>query len=81
MSRSKKLKMLTTVKAVLEVLGGYAVAGKMTGRSDQAAWNWTVQHTFPSNTYVVMTTALADAGYEAPPSLWGMTPAAAVVAA
>ena len=81
MSR-KKLTMLTTTKAVVNAIGGghedetkVQVIARMTGRNYSAAFNWTKQYTFPSNTYVVMKAALEAKGYDAPDSLWGMTPA------
>lgn len=57
---------------VIEALGGYRAAAQITGRKDSAAWNWHKFATFPSNTYVAMQEMLAEYGYSAPPSLWGM---------
>jgi hypothetical protein len=79
MSRTKKeLKMLTTVSDVLAVLDGYASVAKRFGDNPQRTWNWTVQHTFPKDTYAQMISWLADAGYTAPASLWAQRAAAPV---
>lgn len=72
-SEQPALVILTSVSEVLEKLGGYAAAGAMVGRSPQASWNWTVQHTLPSNTYFAHRAALNAKGFDAPPRLWGMT--------
>jgi hypothetical protein len=76
MSKSKKLKPLVFADpskpcdTVIQLLGGYMAVASLTGAHKNAAWNWTVQHTFPADTYVLMSRALAELGYEAPPSLW-----------
>jgi hypothetical protein len=62
---------LETSSAVFEALGGYAKVAKLTGRQVSAVYMWT--NGFPSNTYVVMTEALAEIGKSAPAALWGMT--------
>jgi hypothetical protein len=80
MSKSKKLISLDTTTAVIEAVGGTSQAAGLTRRSYTAAFNWHAQHTFPSNTYVVLQTALAQRGYTALPSLWGMTVAAEAAA-
>jgi hypothetical protein len=64
---------LQSVPEVMEKLGGTAAVAQITKRKLTAASNWNNFETFPSNTYVVMTAALAEKGYAAPPSLWGMT--------
>jgi hypothetical protein len=76
MSKPKKLKPLVFADpnlpcdTVIELLGGYVAVAEMTGANKNAAWNWTVQRTFPADTFVLMSRALAELGYEAPPSLW-----------
>jgi hypothetical protein len=63
---------LSTTREVMEALGGTSAVAKLTGRTYPAAFNWLDFKTFPSNTYVAMTTALAAQGKTAPASLWGM---------
>lgn len=70
MSRTKQLKMLTTVSEVLEALGGYAAIAERYGLSPQRTWNWTVQHTFPADMHEAMVADLAAKGFCAPGSLW-----------
>ena len=78
------LKPLTTVPAVMEVLGGTTRGknkriGELTGRTHKAVHNWWSFKTFPADTYLVMTQALAQKGYSAPASLWSQVePAEAV---
>jgi hypothetical protein len=76
MSKTKKLTPLTSTNAVIAELGGTQAVADLTKRAYNAAFNWHAQHAFPSNTYVVMTAALAARGFCAPDSLWGMTMAA-----
>lgn len=71
---------LRTTKDVIEALGGTKQVALMTGREYPAAFNWRSFETFPPDTYLVLTAALAARGFSAPPSLWRMiapvTPAA-----
>lgn len=69
--------LLTTTVAVMDVLGGTErgknqIIAKLTGRTHKAVHNWRNAETFPSDVYLVMTTALAEKGYSAPASLWRM---------
>jgi hypothetical protein len=80
MSKSKKLTALNTTAAVFAVFShptddpsGTKTVAAITIRTYTAAFNWHAQHTFPSNTYIALQEALAERGYMAPPSLWGMT--------
>lgn len=66
------LKPLTTTAEVMDALGGIRAVAALTGRKYTAAANWRRFPTFPSNTYVIMTDALRQVGYQAPHSLWGM---------
>lgn len=78
---------LTTTQAVIDALavvdgfgrpiesGNVAVA-RLTGRTPTAVSNWRRFETFPSNTYVALTEALAAIGETAPDSLWAMAGAA-----
>jgi hypothetical protein len=71
---SKQSGTLTTTREVAAALGGTKAVANLTGRKYSAAANW-VQNKrpqFPTNTYVVLSAALASIGKTAPPSLWGM---------
>lgn len=61
---------LTTTNEVIDALGGLAIVAEITGRKTGAAWNWQKFETFPADTFLAMTTALAERGHDAPPSLW-----------
>ncbi len=63
---------LDTTSAVIDILGGVGSVATLTGRTYNAAWNWTTFEHFPSDTYVVMTEALKAKGCTAPASLWRM---------
>lgn len=67
------VKQLSTTAAVMDKLGGNKAVAELTGRKYNAATNWRNFPTFPSNTYLVMQSALREKGYVAPASLWGMT--------
>lgn len=64
---------LKTVPEVNNALGGLSAVAKLTGRTYSAAAQWPYLGTFPSNTYLIITDALAVLGKSAPASLWGMT--------
>jgi hypothetical protein len=64
---------LKTVEEVISELGGFRAVAELTGRpSISAAPNWKLRHSFPTNTYAVMKSALAEKGLTAPGALWGM---------
>lgn len=65
---------LDTTIAVIDALGGTTEVATLTGRNYKAAWIWRTFPTFPADTYLVMTDALAKRGHSAPPSLWRMVP-------
>lgn len=62
--------MLTTTAEVMDKLGGIGSVAALTGRNYNAAANWKAFNSFPADTFLAMTKALADKGHEAPPSLW-----------
>lgn len=64
--------MLSTTESVMDALGGNQAVAELTGSTPKAVWNWRAGKTFPSNTYIALTTALKAKGKSAPPSLWGM---------
>lgn len=66
-------KILSTTADVIEELGGIGAVASLTGRKYGAAAQWPHFSSFPSNTYIVLTDALALKGKSAPASLWGMT--------
>ena len=63
---------LQTADQVLEALGGSQGVAEITGSKLNAVGNWKIIKSFPANTYVVMTAALAARGKRAPASLWRM---------
>lgn len=65
-------KSLKTVDAVIDELGGTAVTAKITGRQMQHVSNWRSAGRMPSNTFLILTTALEKKGATAPPDLWGI---------
>jgi len=70
--------MCHSVEEVIDALGdGDAQKGKLavmkiTGRSQNHVINWRNDGLFASNTYKVLTDALAMKGYTAPSALWRM---------
>ena len=67
-----KTELLTDADAVLDALGGNVAVAKLTGSNPKAVWNWRSAKSFPANTYVAITSALAGVGKSAPPELWDM---------
>lgn len=67
------MKLLKTSE-VIEALGGNPAVATLTDSKPNAVSNWRGFKTFPSNTYVAMTSALHEMGKSAPPSLWRMKP-------
>ena len=61
---------LSTAKEVIAALNGSTAVGRLVGRSPQSASNWGAANRFPAKTFPVLTEALAERGYTAPPSLW-----------
>lgn len=63
---------LTTASAIIDKLGGNRAVAGLTSRTAKAVSNWRAFNAFPSDTYLVLTRALAECDCAAPPSLWGM---------
>ncbi len=59
----------------MDALGGNTPVAEMTGRTAKAVSNWRKFSAFPSNTFVILKSALALRGYTAPDSLWNMVEA------
>jgi hypothetical protein len=66
------LEMLETTDQVIDALGGNGPVAELTLSKPNAVSNWRSFETFPPNTYVVMTKALAAIGKTAPTSMWRM---------
>ena len=64
---------LNTTSDVMDALGGNASVAEMTGRTPKAVSNWRKFTAFPSNTFVILKSALALRGHTAPDALWNMT--------
>lgn len=74
--RSAESGELKTKEEVLEKLGGDHGAAALTGSEYKNVETWKRARTFPSRYFLVMTFALYQRGYTAPPELWGqVTPA------
>ena len=57
----------------MDALGGNTAVAEITGRTAKAVSNWRKFSSFPSNTFVILKSALALKGHVAPDTLWGMT--------
>lgn len=66
---------LNSTHSVIEKLGGISDVAKLTSRKYDAVWVWRKTNRFPSNTFLIIKSALADQGYSAPAELWGMAEA------
>ena len=68
----KKLDKLATANAVFEALGGINAVAELTGAKYVTAHRWRTVGQFPPKTFVLLTDALADRGFQAPIELWKM---------
>ncbi|GLQ09226.1 hypothetical protein GCM10007913_11580 [Devosia yakushimensis] len=69
-----KLTQLDSVEQVTAVLGGVGAVQDLTqAASSQVVSNWVARGRFAHHAYLVMTKALEELGYSAPPELWGIT--------
>ena len=66
------LESVTTVKEVIDVLGGPTAVARMTGRKPQHVVNWRATGRFPATTFLSLSKALQGYGKTAPTELWGM---------
>ena len=63
---------ITTVSAVIDILGGAKSVAKLTRTTSPAVYNWRTAKVFPANTYLILTHALLNRGYVAENRLWAM---------
>jgi hypothetical protein len=66
---------LKSTSEVMDALGGNGAVAEMTGRTGKAVSNWRKFSSFPSNTFVILKSALALKGFIASDALWAMTEA------
>lgn len=66
------LENLETADQVFDALGGNAGVEELTNSKPTRVANWRKAGSFPPNTYVAMTMALAANGKSAPAALWRM---------
>jgi hypothetical protein len=62
--------LLNTVDGVVEALGGTGAVARLTKRTDSAVSNWRKVGKFPSSTIFMITGALEQIGFTAPPKLF-----------
>lgn len=63
---------LTSADSVFDALGGVGGVMEITGARYKTVHMWKSAKSFPSDTYVLMTSALEQRGLTAVPDLWGM---------
>lgn len=63
---------IRTVDEGVELLGGTAVVGRLTGATMQQVSDWKRDGFFATNTFHILREALAEIGYYATPALWRM---------
>lgn len=66
-------RILTSVREVVEALGGVSTLAKECQVVETAVWNWIGSNRFPARTYALMHDMLAEKSAAAPDVLWGMT--------
>lgn len=57
---------------VIDALGGTGATARLAKVSLQAVSNWRAENRLPPRTFLTLTKKLEEAGYTAPPELWGM---------
>ena len=63
---------LSSVRDIIEKLGGNPAVKDLTGLSYKNVYSWTYRGVFASNTYCKLMKALKKRGYTAPSRLWQM---------
>jgi hypothetical protein len=66
------MEQICTTVEVIEALGGNQAVAALTDSTNKAVSNWRKFETFPSNTYLAITTALQAIDKTAPAALWAM---------
>lgn len=66
------LERLESVGDVINKLGGNIAVGKITNTRPKSVSMWRTNRALPTKTFVVLSNALAEIGFCAPHSLWGM---------
>lgn len=61
---------IRTVRAAIDVLGGYSEVASLAGVSYSAVSYWACQGRFPARTHIVLSQALRRRGYKAASGLW-----------
>lgn len=81
------LEILDSVDQVIAALGGNQVVADLTASGPDLTPTkpstmsmWRKAKTFPSKLHLLMSEALREKGFIAPPELWGMVPASAPLA-
>ena len=69
------MELLETTTAVIDALGGTSATARILGCGMQRVSNWRHVANFPSDTYPVITRALAERGFQAASHLWRTIPA------
>ena len=69
-----RLKLVTTVASVVDVLHGGTEAAGMVGCTPQNISNAIRRGRLPPSTFLIFTDELARRGFRAPPQLWGIKP-------
>lgn len=71
------MKQLRSVSEIVAVLKGPAEVAALTQAKRTTVYHWINTDSFPSKTFVVLQSVLADKGFSAPRTLWrGMIPPA-----
>lgn len=73
-SPRRRLKVLKSVDAVLDALGGNMPVAALVGVGSRAVSNWRARQRISKDSFLVMRDALLERGATAPPSLWGIKP-------
>jgi len=74
-SGNGKLRLLTTLPAVITALEGLSSVAELTGKKAQHVWNWKHKGKFPASTFLIIKQELHKRGFDAPPELWRITSA------
>lgn len=73
MIRSEPFTLVESVEAVFDAAGGIPAVRDLTGAGNSALSNWKKRGRIAASTYLIFRDALAQRGFAAPASLWGIT--------